>query len=319
LSAFRRGLAVVLGLALIVLTVAFAMRWVDVATREVAAVQAAVPITGSGVVLVTLLALVFGLRRLALVGAIPSAVAVVLAVASFGLTATPSAGDAPTVTVFSSNLEFGGANAADVVQGVRDHRADVAVLVELTDQAVARLKAAGLEQQLPYVVGHPEAGTTGAAIRSRWPLTLIDAGKGVDGSLFWEPYALVQRPEGAFRVKAIHTRQPIVSARGWHQDLDRIHEWQLAQPTEQPLVLAGDFNASQSHPAFRSMMEGLTDAHRATGGGWVRTWPQGRRIPPFVQLDHILGRGFTAVDAGVTPVRGTDHAAVWASVTLELR
>jgi endonuclease/exonuclease/phosphatase (EEP) superfamily protein YafD len=271
------------------------------------------------VVAVTLLALVIGLRRLALVGAVPSAVAVVLAVASFGLIATPSAGDAPTVTVFSSNLEFGGANAADIVQGVRDHKADVAVLVELTPQAVTRLRTAGLDEQLPFVVGQPEAGTTGAVIRSRWPLTLIDAGKGVDGSLFWEPYALVQRPEGDFRVKAIHTRQPIVSARGWHRDLDRIHEWQLAQPADQPLVLAGDFNASQSHPAFRAMMEGLSDAHRGTGGGWVRTWPQGRRIPPFVQLDHILVRGFTAVDAGVTPVRGTDHAAVWASVTLELR
>jgi len=319
LRTFRRGLAAVLGLALLVLTVAFAMRWVDVATREVAAVQAVVPITGCGIVLVTLVALAFRLWGLATVGAVPGVVAIVLAVASFGLTPTPSAADAAKVTVFSSNLEFGGGNAADIVQGVRDHRADVAVLVELTDQAVDRLKAAGLEEQLPYVVGHPEAGTTGAVIRSRWPLTLLDPGKGVDGSLFWEPYALVQRPEGAFRVKAIHTRQPIVSARGWHEDLDRIHEWQLAQPTDQPMVLAGDFNASQSHPAFRAMIEGLIDAHRATGGGWVRTWPQGRRIPPFVQLDHVLGRGLTAVDAGVTPVRGTDHAAVWATVTLELR
>jgi len=269
-------------------------------------------------VLVTLLALVFGLRRVALVGAVPSVVAVVLAVSSFGLATTPTAGGAETVTVLSSNLEFGGGNADDIVKGVRDHRADVVVLVELTPQAVTRLKAAGLDQELPYVVGHPEAGTTGAAIRSRWPLTLLDDGKGVGGSLFWEPYALVQRPDGAFRVKAVHTRQPIVSARGWAQDLDRLHTWQLAQPTGQPLLMAGDFNASQSHPPFRAMLEGLTDAHRATGGGWVRTWPQGRRIPPFVQLDHVLGRGVTAVDAGVTPVRGSDHAAVWATVTLEL-
>jgi endonuclease/exonuclease/phosphatase (EEP) superfamily protein YafD len=315
---FRRGLAVVLGLALAVLTVAFALRWVDVATSEIAAVQAVVPITGSGVVVVTLLALLFGLRRLALVGAVPSAVAVVLAVASFGLTGTPSAGGAETVTLLSSNLEFGGGNAEDVVKGVRDHRADVVVLVELTPQAVTRLKAAGLDAELPYVVGHAEAGTTGAVIRSRWPLTLIDEGKGVSGSLFWEPYALVRRPAGAFRVKAVHTRQPIVSARGWARDLDRLHTWQLAQPADRPLFLAGDFNASQSHPAFREMLDALTDAHRATGGGWVRTWPQGRRIPPFVQLDHVLGRGVTAVDAGVTPVRGSDHPAVWATVTLGL-
>ena len=146
---FRRGLAVVLGLALVVLTIAFACRWVDVATREVAAVQAVVPITGSGVVVVTLVALVCGLRRLALVGAVPSAVAVGLAVASFGLTATPSAGTDETVTLLSSNLEFGGGNADDIVKGVRDHHADVVVLVKLTPQAVTRLKAAGLDQGNP--------------------------------------------------------------------------------------------------------------------------------------------------------------------------
>lgn len=313
---FRRGLAVVLGLALLLLTVAFALRWVDVATREVAAVQAVVPITGAGIVLVTLLALVCGLRRLALAGAVPSLVAVVLAVGSFGLTPTPGGGGAGTVTVLSSNMEFGGADADDIVKGVRDHQADVVVLVELTPQAVTRLRAAGLDDALPYVVGHPEVGTTGAEILSRWPLTLIDPGKGVDGSLFWEPYALVQRPGGSFRVKAVHTRQPIVSARGWQQDLERLHDWQLVQPADEPLVMAGDFNASHSHPAFRAMLDGLTDAHRATGGGWVRTWPQGRRIPPFVQLDHVLGRGVTPVDAGVTAVRGTDHAAVWATMTL---
>jgi endonuclease/exonuclease/phosphatase (EEP) superfamily protein YafD len=319
LRAFRRGMAAVLGLALLLLTVAFAMRWLDVVSSEVAAVQAVVPVTGAGVILVALLALVCGLPRLALVGAVPSAVAVVLAVASLSLTASASAdAAAEPVTVFSSNLEFGGANADDVMRGVRDHAADVVVLLELTPQAVSRLKASGLDKELPYAVGHAESGTTGAMIRSRWPLTLLDPGQGVDGSLFWEPYALVARPAGAFRIKAIHTRQPIVTARGWHQDLDRIREWQLAQPTERSLMLAGDFNASQSHPAFRSMLEGLTDAHRATGGGWVRTWPQGRRIPPFVQLDHILGRAVVPTAAGVVPVRGTDHAAVWARVTLEL-
>jgi endonuclease/exonuclease/phosphatase (EEP) superfamily protein YafD len=315
---FRRGLAVVLWPALLVLTAAFALRWVDVATREIAAVQAVVPITGAGIVTVTVLALVAGLRRLALVGAVPSLLAIALAVSAFGLSATPTAGGAETVTLLSSNMEFGGADAQDIVNGVREHRADVVVLVELTPQAVTRLKAAGLDEALPYVVGTPEAGTTGAEIRSRWPLTLLDSGKGAGGSLFWEPYVVVQRPGGAFRVKAIHTRQPIVSARGWRQDLERIRAWQLAQPADQPLLLAGDFNASQGHPAFRAMLDGLTDAHRATGGGWVRTWPQGRRIPPFVQLDHVLGRSVTPVDAGVTPVRGTDHAAVWATVTLDV-
>jgi endonuclease/exonuclease/phosphatase (EEP) superfamily protein YafD len=309
----RRSVAALLTVVLFVLVVAFVLRWVDVPTREVAAVQAVLPVTGTGIVAITVLALVCRFRRLALFGAVPSAGAVVLAVASLGLTPTPSR-EADAVAVVSSNLEFGGGNVSDLMTAVRDHHADVVVLVEVTPEAVARLRTAGLNAELPYVVSRAESGTTGALIRSRWPLTLLDEGKGVGGSLFWEPYARVERPAGAFRVKAIHTRQPIVSARGWHDDLDRIGSWQRAQPTAEPLVLAGDFNASQAHPAFRSMEEGLLDAHRATGGGWVRTWPQGRRIPRFVQLDHILVRGFSAVEAGVAPVRGTDHAAVWATV-----
>ncbi len=85
---------------------------------------------------------------------------------------------------------------------------------------------------------------------------------------------------------------------------------------DEPLVLAGDFNASQAHPAFRLMADGLVDAHRAAGLGWVRTWPQGRRVPPFVQLDHVLERGFDVLHAGVVGVVGTDHAAVWARLAL---
>jgi endonuclease/exonuclease/phosphatase (EEP) superfamily protein YafD len=50
------------------------------------------------------------------------------------------------------------------------------------------------------------------------------------------------------------------------------------------------------------------------GAGWVRTWPLGRRVPPFVQLDHVLVRGFDVVAAETTAIGDTDHAAVWATL-----
>jgi len=82
-------------------------------------------------------------------------------------------------------------------------------------------------------------------------------------------------------------------------------------------VLAGDFNASWGHPGYRAIAQTMTDAHRAAGQGWVRTWPAGRRlIRPFVQLDHVLTRGLGVVDAGVVRVPKTDHAAVWARLAL---
>jgi endonuclease/exonuclease/phosphatase family metal-dependent hydrolase len=37
-------------------------------------------------------------------------------------------------------------------------------------------------------------------------------------------------------------------------------------------------------------------------------------MPPFVQLDHVLVRGFDVVDAGTTAIGNTDHAAVWATL-----
>jgi endonuclease/exonuclease/phosphatase (EEP) superfamily protein YafD len=311
-TAVRRTFAAALGVVLVLLAAALGLRWVDVASRAVAAVQAVVPVAGAAVVVVTLLALVCGFRRLLLAGLALSLVVAALAVGGYRPASGPAGRDDARVTVLSSNLEFGGGDASQLVSAVRSVRADVVVLVELTPDAVSRLRTAGLDAELPYVVGHAEAGTTGAMVRSRWPLTLLDEGKGTGGSLFWEPYARVESPSGAFRVRAVHTRQPIVSASGWRQDLRVLEDWQRAQPTAEPLVMAGDFNASADHPAFRLLTDGLVDAHRALGQGWVRTWPQGRLVPPFVQLDHVLQRGLAVQDAGTVSLSGTDHAAVWA-------
>ena len=59
----------------------------------------------------------------------------------------------------------------------------------------------------------------------------------------------------------------------------------------------------------------MTDVTRAAGGGWTRTWPQDAVVPPFVQLHHALVRGDGVVDAGTVTLAGTDHAAVWGTVS----
>jgi len=86
MAALRRlattGLCVVLALMLAVLTFAFALRWVDVATREVAALQAVLPLSGAGIVAVTIVALVCRFWRLLLAGALVSVAVAALAVAA---------------------------------------------------------------------------------------------------------------------------------------------------------------------------------------------------------------------------------------------
>lgn len=103
----------------------------------------------------------------------------------------------------------------------------------------------------------------------------------------------------------------------WRGGLRHLAQWRGEQPADEPLVLVGDFNASFGHPGFRSVASGLVDAQRANGGGWVRTWPfVGSRLPPYVQLDHVLSRGLVLMDAGQEAIHGTDHAIVWGAYAL---
>jgi endonuclease/exonuclease/phosphatase (EEP) superfamily protein YafD len=139
----------------------------------------------------------------------------------------------------------------------------------------------------------------------------------VSPNAFNEPVVSIHRSTGDVVLRAVHLQPPgIQGAADWRSGLANLQAWRERQPPDQPLVLAGDFNSSWGHPGFRGLAGTLTDAHQAAGQGWVRTWPQGRRlIRPFVQLDHVLTRGLSIVDAGVVLVPNTDHAAVWARLS----
>lgn len=308
-------MGVVLGLCLAVGTGVGALRWVDLPIATVAILQSLFPVAAAEVLAVSLLALVCRHARLALVGVVPSAVAVVLSGAAL-LPHTVDPG--PTdLTVMSANLEFGGADAGALVRAATEHRVDVLVLVEVTPEAMSRLRAAGLDALLSRQAGSPQPGAVGTVVRSRFPVTLLGDGvlPGVESRVsFQQPVISVHGPTGPFTLRAVHVPAPVGFPRSWRQGLAALSEWTQAQPGDVPLVLAGDFNASSAHPAYRGLADLLTDAHRASGSGWVRTWPQDSPLPPFVQLDHVLVRGFGVVASGTVVLGGTDHAAVWATL-----
>jgi endonuclease/exonuclease/phosphatase (EEP) superfamily protein YafD len=137
---------------------------------------------------------------------------------------------------------------------------------------------------------------------------------------FDEPVVSIHHASGDIVLRAVHSLPPDLSAAtDWRSGLADLQAWRERQPHDRPLVLAGDFNSSWGHPGFRHVAETMTDAHRAAGEVWAPTWPQGRRlIRPFIQLDHVLTRGLSVVDAGVVPLPKTDHAAVWARLSPHL-
>jgi endonuclease/exonuclease/phosphatase (EEP) superfamily protein YafD len=108
----------------------------------------------------------------------------------------------------------------------------------------------------------------------------------------------------------VHAFPPVPGRlRQWRTSFHELTRW--VHRTRGPVVLAGDFNASVDHPGMRELLAGgLRDAHEAAGAGRPPTWPHGRWVPAFVQLDHVLVRGVDVDSADETRIPGTDHDAV---------
>jgi len=82
-------------------------------------------------------------------------------------------------------------------------------------------------------------------------------------------------------------------------------------------VLAGDFNAVESHwPMRRLRADGWQSSTDLAGAGWQPTWPVDRlRLSPLVRIDHILlSPDLTATASSRMRISGSDHLAVTATI-----
>jgi endonuclease/exonuclease/phosphatase (EEP) superfamily protein YafD len=285
-----------------------ALRWVDGGVLVVA-VQCALPVAGASLVL--LLAAALWARRWLL-----TVMTAALLVPMVGLAwpwwvqpelRAPSQDD---TVVMTSNLLFGAGDLATVEQAVRQHEVDALVLLEVTPASLAAIEDSSLAEALPHRSGGARLDAGGTVVLTAQPHAAVSEGP----DFFFDQVVVRVEPESAggrpWLLFGAHPVPPTLPQ--WSAELEALGAWQRAQPRQVPLVMAGDFNASSAHPALRRLQGGLTDAQRRTAPGWVRTWPRGRLIPAFVQLDHVFVRGWDVVDAGQLGIPGSDHDAVWA-------
>ncbi|WP_371102391.1 endonuclease/exonuclease/phosphatase family protein, partial [Streptomyces sp. PU_AKi4] len=129
---------------------------------------------------------------------------------------------------------------------------------------------------------------------------------------------LPDRTEDAVRLQLAHPMPPLPGQVGlWQRELGRLRD-AAAADRETPTVLAGDFNASQDHAAFRRILDtGLRDAARLAGSDRTPTWPS-RTTPAFgTQIDHVLvSEEFAAREARFLTLPDTDHRALVVDLTL---
>ncbi|MFE9771291.1 endonuclease/exonuclease/phosphatase family protein [Streptomyces sp. NPDC005931] len=233
----------------------------------------------------------------------------------YGRTGEPSGPPVADLRVLTSNVEFGRGTPA-LVDAVRREKPDLVFVqeCEYTCDATLRRELAAAYPHRRAVGG---GGSEGSVILSRLPLRPAD---GVPGTLGM-PGAVADVDGHAVRLQLAHPMPPLPGQVAlWQRELGRLRDHAAADRTT-PTVLAGDFNATQDHAAFRSILDtGLRDAARLTGADRTPTWPA--RTAPFfgAQIDHVLvSEEFAARRAHFLDLADTDHRALVVDLTLHGR
>jgi endonuclease/exonuclease/phosphatase family metal-dependent hydrolase len=268
------------------------------------------------------LPLIFALARrqwLAAAVALVAAGALTVAVLPRALSAriTP-AGAGVGIQVMTSNMLLGGADPTAIVDLVREHDVDVLAVQEFTPEAETGLKAAGLDQLLPYSSLAPVPGAGGSGLYSRFPIT--DPGAGRNGGGFHQAYGTIA-PPGAqpLLVESAHPAAPsaVSMLKDWRADLRAEPH---ADPRGTARILLGDFNATLDHAELRDLVaHGYRDAAAVVGRGLVPTWGiyHGPRHYPPITIDHVLVDERIGVrEVQVHRIPRSDHRAVLAWLTV---
>ncbi|GAA2475180.1 endonuclease/exonuclease/phosphatase family protein [Streptomyces gobitricini] len=232
----------------------------------------------------------------------------------YGPDSTPAHGPVTgRLRVLAANTEFGNATA-ELLATVRRERPDL-LFVSECDPACARALAA----HFPYGAQVAAAGSAGSAVLGTVPLTAEPA---LPGTTMGMPGATVRVGGKDVALRLAHPMPPLPGGIGlWKRELGLLRDFAAAH-RGRPLVLAGDFNATQDHAAFRSVLDAgaLHDAARLTGAARTGTWPLNAALPPYAQIDHVLvSADFSVRGARFLDLARTDHRALLVDLDLRVR
>lgn len=232
-----------------------------------------------------------------------------------------ASGAAATVELKAMNVnaEYGQADAARIVELVRDNGVGLLTVQEHSQDLQDRLAAAGLDALLPHRISDPTDDAAGSAVYSSHPLEQVGL---IPDTPFRMPTVRLTAEAGGsvavLEVTNVHALPPVdVRVDQWRSDLAAVGRL-AGRPGNRLLI--GDFNATYDHSEFRQLLAagpGLVDVGTASGNRLVPTWPmEGFRLPG-ITIDHVV----TSQHVGssgyqVHKVPGTDHAAVLATLAV---
>ncbi|CCQ15256.1 Hypothetical membrane protein [Rhodococcus sp. AW25M09] len=218
--------------------------------------------------------------------------------------------DGSTLTVLHANIWLGQADLDALVALVLEHQPDVLTLVELTPEADAVLRHR-LSGVFPHGHVSAVAGGEGTGIYSRFPLADQQRHDGFVTELLSARVEMPGRP----LVFAVHPVPPWPREPSeWVRELGLLRQLLAKIPVDDgPVVVAGDFNATQDHRRYRDLQDGrFVDASLATGAGMLRTYPAHTWYPPVIAIDHVLVADMAVRSVEAVTIPGSDHRGILA-------
>ena len=236
----------------------------------------------------------------------------------YGKSSDPTGTPLAEFRVLTSNVRVG-LGTGSLVPVIRRERPDIVFVEECEHHCSATLEHAfgGTDGVYRYRQAVEGSGSNGSVILSRFPLK---AAPGVPGTMGM-PGAVADVRGHPVRLQLAHPMPPLAGGVPlWRRELGALRAY-AAAGGDTPTVLAGDFNASQDHAAFRRILDtGLHDSARLDDSARTPSWPARTSPPLGVQIDHVLvSRDFSANSARFLDIADTDHRALIVDVTLHQR
>ena len=223
------------------------------------------------------------------------------------------------------NTRNGQADAAQIVQTVREQHVEVLALQELNSSMISRLNEAGIRELLPYSVVANTSSSDNGGVNGLWSAAPMSERTGdlipIEASSI--PAASIDFDGTVIRFGSVHPFSPRPSNQGlWDRGLGSISQ---LREDDHTFVLMGDFNATWDHASFRYLLGGrFVDAGENAGEWFHMTYPANKKlfgvipILAAVEIDHIVhDRGVVVGDLDTVTVSGSDHKALLG--TLEVR
>lgn len=228
---------------------------------------------------------------------------------------------AKPIRVLSFNLNIQNNRDNEVINSVRDTHPDVALFLEVDQDAVENLKA-GLKDTLPYSFRSPGGGL---ALLSRFPIQQAK-GDNFNGKGGHNLLATIEVDKEPIQLIGTHPLVP-VTRKNFHsrnRQLAALSDY--IRGVNQPLILVGDFNLTPWSPYYRRFINKTSLHNTRLGFGILPSWPRPATHVHFpswliplvnIPIDHCLvSKHFSVARIYTGANANSDHASLVTDLVL---